>query len=117
MKRKPLLSDEDRATLARIETEFKRIPEALWTIGAFYDEGDRARRCALGHCGDKPGTGTKDGSVLRRAILNHFGVGVVAINDGHEPPGDFPGVTDQPTPKGRILGALAEILREGAGNE
>jgi hypothetical protein len=84
--------------------KFEAIPEDLWAIGSYCDEG---KFCALGHTGvrAKMKDYTEEGNALFY-ILIKTGEGVITINDGG-------GETkyQQPTPKQRILAALYDIKK------
>lgn len=83
--------------------KFAVISEDRWFVGEFTNPADPIQLCAFGHCGcDETNDETDEANALDRLFRNH-GLRVPTINDGESP--SFP----QPTPKQRILAALASF--------
>lgn len=81
--------------------KFEAIPVEFWNVGAFRDNDETYKRCALGHCGvtqDRVLGSTNDEARALIELLHPMGR-VVDINDGvkHD---------KLSTPKERILAAL-----------
>lgn len=89
--------------------KFEAIPEGEWHSGNYYNH-DKTRFCALGHCGGRiRNDGCAESTDESRSLGDlfiHCGLLVGFINDGRH--GHYP----QPTPKQRILAALADIKRQ-----
>ena len=94
--------------------KFSAIPDEKWIVGDYAD--DRGCCCALGHCGYRfiGGSifnpvntgGTDEGAALSRLFDEHH-LSVPLVNDQIE------ARYQQPTPKARILAALADIKAKG----
>lgn len=89
--------------------KFEAIPDERWCEYDVDVEG--AQHCVLGHCGvrcrdDGHYTETRISKALERLCQSQLGEAPDYINDGCDP--RYP----QPTPKQRILAALADIKRQ-----
>lgn len=78
--------------------KFESIPDDHWGTGTYVDSDGRC--CAIGFC-----RSSREHIALRNILIPHGGA--AAINDGHSY--DY----QQPTPKARILAALADAKEAG----
>lgn len=81
--------------------KFWSIPEEMWLVGQFFERSS-GRACALGQCGERDGKIPDECWELRRVLAP---ASVSCINDKVDPR------YQQPTPRLRILAALADIIK------
>lgn len=82
--------------------KFGAIPDDRWITGNLHYDG---KCCVYGHCGMRNGIcgNTPESRALYELMLTVDGVYPIQVNDGKNPR------YTQPTPRARILAALADI--------
>lgn len=81
--------------------KFENIHEDKWCTNTLQDA--EGRRCAIGHCIEKPYRSTDESNALAELVVLYTGVAVSLVNDG------FISTFKQPKPKDRILALLNYI--------
>jgi hypothetical protein len=101
---KPFNPPTDKAAVKWFINFYEAIPDEKWCIGNFYRTDNGVfKNCALGHIGAPKESPERE---ALETIFREAGLCIPAVNDGTD------NGYQQPTPKGRILAALYDILHQ-----